>query len=78
MVDRSSKSSFFNASLAHGRPFWVALAHVTKRSICFSDPTQLLFLSVMMRIILFPEKISSACSILLAHGPHHEQHVSDM
>jgi hypothetical protein len=26
----------------------------------------------------FSEKISSACSIFLAHGPHHEQHVSDM
>ena len=25
-------------------PLWVALAQVTKRSICFSDPTQLLFL----------------------------------
>ena len=39
-------------------PLWVALAQVAKRSICFSDPTKLLFLCVMMRIILFPVKIS--------------------
>jgi len=51
-------------------PLWVAVAQVTKRSICFSDPTQLLFLLCNDALFVLSQHHHSSSSFFFSFVHH--------